>query len=851
MIGRLRKLGIIGRWQLAMRKLLLFRQRLPPFGLWPRLLRAAAVSTPLVGDDYSSPIIPGAFIRRPLWQQQLSGRVPIELGCCCSKQVISLAAISFSSPTVAAGDNPARERRKEKEKKEILVYRQSQYRSGSPISIRQMQQLNPVGGCASVPTPAAFCSGASPSSSVPPSANSTEQQRTVLMTLTKDCQTLWEQNKDMQGRFVNDLTELQRLQLAISQLEAEQRHDQLKQTRHQMMEMQRRASQLYEQLTDRRANLVQRLNDGVQLIVLMQSQLISERLLDWKNCQKLSQIGVVFEQREQILDEIQSEFEVLAENNWTLRACACWQLDLLKRSPRLSDSQSVQSHISNLTYILETLTKLLCMLVTQSFVVAVQPDPVLKTQHKFVAEVRLLIGERLGIKQQLINTNVTVKIIAEEEAKMLSTGQLNEKDIKTVGSISNDFEKLVLDERGHMAAKFNNSKLSRIAHRKPPAKGSLQASQCAQTATDQKYALLFHITPFQLGNLGKFDVWTLSLPIMDCDAQAVILWQRAFSSVNRTNASDDVSMVAWPDLSRVLRHKFFLFTGANRPLSESDLAYLGDKLGMHSHGDNKPITFQRFAKQNLRDDVNFSFWEWFFLIMQLIKQKLLKFWDEGWLVGFISKQDTSSQMMMCPNLTFLLRFSDTQTGAVSIGFVCEEDGMKVPFHLAPFTIKDLDQLSLASRIRNCPQLQEIRYLHPDIEKEEMLAFFESEEQRLRANETSPTGYIGSEIVMVAKTAGCKLNSALGSDSPSPMSNQWSPGELQQSNSMEISDDIVSMLNQNQLEAANVESLLGFQVGHRMAVDQQQQPMPQLDLSFMDSFSVQPNAVFLMGQQRNE
>lgn len=61
-----------------------------------------------------------------------------------------------------------------------------------------------------------------------------------------------------------------------------------------------------------------------------------------------------------------------------------------------------------------------------------------------------------------------------------------------------------------------------------------------QTATDQKYALLFHITPFQLGNLGKFDVWTVSLPIMvtvhgsqDCDAQGAILWQRAFSNVVR------------------------------------------------------------------------------------------------------------------------------------------------------------------------------------------------------------------------------------------------------------------------------------------------------------------------------
>lgn len=92
--------------------------------------------------------------------------------------------------------------------------------------------------------------------------------------------------------------------------------------------------------------------------------------------------------------------------------------------------------------------------------------------------------------------------------------------------------------------------------------------------------------------------------------------------------------------------------------------------------------------------------------MQLIKHKLLKFWDQGlfftffsfkylqiihitliytlklfachfigWLIGFVSKQDASSQMVKAPHPTFLLRFSDTQTGAVSIGFVCDdEDG---------------------------------------------------------------------------------------------------------------------------------------------------------------------------------
>lgn len=62
--------------------------------------------------------------------------------------------------------------------------------------------------------------------------------------------------------------------------------------------------------------------------------------------------------------------------------------------------------------------------------------------------------------------------------------------------------------------------------------------------------------------------------------------------------------------------------------------------------------------------------------MQLIKQKLLKFWDEGWLIGFISKNESSQRMVMNPVQTFMLRFSDTQTGAVSIGFVCEDEGMK-------------------------------------------------------------------------------------------------------------------------------------------------------------------------------
>ncbi|KAF1756022.1 hypothetical protein GCK72_012475 [Caenorhabditis remanei] len=619
---------------------------------------------------------------------------------------------------------------------------------------------------------------------------STQELQAALTDTSKACHHLWEENKDLQGRFVNELGELQRLQVAIQQLEQNQRAEQAFAAKQSMAEMQKRATTLYELLGQKRSEIVQKLHDGTNIATGLQTQLITDKLFNWKNAQKLAQIGVPFDERDSFLDEIQMEFEFLAEHNWQLNMFACWMCDLLRRAPQLNDGLA-QSTIEKLTVISEQMNKLLFMLVSQSFIVSVQPEPVLKTQHKFVTEVRLLIGDKLGIRQQLSNTNVSVKIIAEDEAKQMSADYDSHKEIrnnKTVGTISNDFEKLTMDERGHLAAKFNNSKLTRIAHRKPPPKGAsdMKCAANMQAATDQKYALLFYITPFQMGNLSKasgvrmeeqFDVWTLSLPIMvtvhgsqDCDAQVAILWHRAFASISRNPNATDVTAVTWDNLALMLRNKFQLFTGARRPLSESDLAYLSEKMLMPNVADQKPITFHRFAKQAMRDELAFSFWEWFFSIMQLIKQKLLKYWDEGWCIGFISKHDASQSMMMSPHSSFLLRFSDTQTGAVSIGFVCDEEGQKVPFHLAPLTIKDLDQLSLASRIASCPQLRDIRYMYPHIDKEEMLRYFESEERHRVGGPDSPGGYIQSEIVMVAKTNGnfrrmSNAPSMFGADSP--------------------------------------------------------------------------------------
>lgn len=47
------------------------------------------------------------------------------------------------------------------------------------------------------------------------------------------------------------------------------------------------------------------------MIAQLQGHLINERLLDWKTRQKLSQIGVPFENRDALLDDIQMEWVFL------------------------------------------------------------------------------------------------------------------------------------------------------------------------------------------------------------------------------------------------------------------------------------------------------------------------------------------------------------------------------------------------------------------------------------------------------------------------------------------------------------------------------------------------------------
>ena len=87
------------------------------------------------------------------------------------------------------------------------------------------------------------------------------------------------------------------------------------------------------------------------------------------------------------------------------------------------------------------------------------------------------------------------------------------------------------------------------------------------------------------------------------------------------------------------------------------------------------LSWSLFSKENLpgRD---FTFWEWFFNNLILTQHHLANLWKEGHVKGYISRESAESMLKDKPAGTFLIRFSDSVLGGVTIAYVSHEPGRK-------------------------------------------------------------------------------------------------------------------------------------------------------------------------------
>lgn len=174
----------------------------------------------------------------------------------------------------------------------------------------------------------------------------------------------------------------------------------------------------------------------------LQSKILDQELTKWKREQQLAGNGAPLYTNN--LDTLQSWCEDLAELIWHNRH----QLKEIERLRGLSGIQQNQgSSGEELASLQEKITQLLSSLVTSTFIVEKQPPQVMKTNTRFTATVRLLVGGRLNV--HMTPPQVRVGIISESQANGLlregSSGsgqsqgqQSKDKNEATSGEILNN-----------------------------------------------------------------------------------------------------------------------------------------------------------------------------------------------------------------------------------------------------------------------------------------------------------------------------------------------------------------------------------------------------------------------------
>ncbi|XP_051026229.1 signal transducer and activator of transcription 6 [Acomys russatus] len=456
--------------------------------------------------------------------------------------------------------------------------------------------------------------------------------------------------------------------------------------------------------------------------------LVLKRIQIWKRQQQLAGNGAPFEES---LSGLQDRCESLVEIYSQL------QQEVGAASGEL-DPKTQASLMSRLDEVLRAL-------VTSSFLVEKQPPQVLKTQTKFQAGVRFLLGlQFLGTsaKPPLVRADM----VTEKQARELSLPQGPGAGVESTGEITNNTVPLENSIPGNCcSALFKNLLLKKI--KRCERKGT-------ESVTEEKCAVLFS-TSFTLGpNKLVIRLQALSLPLVvivhgnqDNNAKATILWDNAFSEMDRVPFVV-AERVPWEKMCETLNLKFMAEVGTSRGLLPEHFLFLAQKifndnsLSMEAF-QHRCVSWSQFNKEILLGR-GFTFWQWFDGVLDLTKRCLRSYWSDRLIIGFISKQYVTSLLLNEPDGTFLLRFSDSEIGGITIAHVIRgQDGSPQIENIQPFSAKDLSIRSLGDRIRDLSQLKN---LYPKKPKDEAFRSHYKPEQMGK----DLRGYVSTTIKMTVE-----------------------------------------------------------------------------------------------------
>ncbi|KAM3617646.1 uncharacterized protein V6R79_009173 [Siganus canaliculatus] len=491
----------------------------------------------------------------------------------------------------------------------------------------------------------------------------------------------------------------------------------LEPTKSEIQKLQNHIQQLEYNVTAMATERVQQLKACVDCLDQCQAQLIS-RLKKWRWEQHKAAIGHPFDDN---LDPLQTWCEQLLGVNGKLRQ------ELMLIGEPIPELQ-------------ERLGQLLQFLIQSSLVVEKQPPQVIKTQSKFSTTMRYLLGEKVAPGKPVV---LKAQIINELQARNLGSVAGD-----NVGELINNTAILEHNTSSKSTcATFRNMSIKKI--KRADRKGS-------ESVTEEKFALLFSAEITITGCDTPYRIQMISLPVVvivhgsqDNNALATIIWDCAFSEADRVPFVVP-ERVPWRMMCSTLNSKFTSEVGTQHNLDHYNQHFLAqkifDKPDFTDDFSNMMVSWPQFNKEVLPGRT-FTFWQWFEGVMELTKRHLKTYWSEGLIFGFIGKQHLHLILKDRPNGTFLLRFSDSEIGGITIAYVSATDngGQKIQ-NIQPFTKRDLEIRSLGDRIRD---INHITHLYPDFPKHDVFKKFYTEPQ------ASPVGgYIPvSLLIKVGTDAG--------------------------------------------------------------------------------------------------
>ncbi|XP_039230989.1 signal transducer and transcription activator isoform X6 [Drosophila yakuba] len=447
------------------------------------------------------------------------------------------------------------------------------------------------------------------------------------------------------------------------------------------------AEAAYRSLIDEKAAIVLTMRRSFMYYETLHELVINE-LKNWRHQQAQAGNGAPF--NEGSLDDIQRCFEML-------ETFIAHMLAAVKELMRVR----LVTEEPELTHLLEQVQNAQKNLVCSAFIVDKQPPQVMKTNTRFAASVRWLIGSQLGIHNNPPTVECIIMSEIQSQRFVTRNTQMDNSSLsgQSSGEIQNASSTMEYQQNNHVfSASFRNMQLKKI--KRAEKKGT-------ESVMDEKFALFFYTTTTV--NDFQIRVWTLSLPVVvivhgnqEPQSWATITWDNAFAEIVR-DPFMITDRVTWAQLSVALNIKFGSCTG--RSLTIDNLDFLYEKLQREERSEY--ITWNQFCKEPMPDR-SFTFWEWFFAIMKLTKDHMLGMWKAGCIMGFINKAKAQDDLLRSVYGigTFLLRFSDSELGGVTIAYV-NENGLVTM--LAPWTARDFQVLNLADRIRD---LDVLCWLHP-------------------------------------------------------------------------------------------------------------------------------------------